>query len=329
MSVYRPDARERPHLRPAHGIALFRSRVTTLRGQTRVRPRYEEVVEVSRDPAGRALRKSGEAARGDAGPPRPLNGKCAGRRVAQRPAAVCPNEHALYSHRPRLPGGAALQKPGPTTREVLTRSRDGRVDARNAKLEAVLLSGSTSQERLRMNRANIPQAQAAVERAVALAAAAADPADPDLDAKIEAELNAALADVEAGSIDLDELVASLASIAGYAIDEAARLRIAPTDDANARNAARDTILRAASAALEPAAATPESEAEAVATVSMLRERRSELDRRVAERRHFPEDSPAARINRWLYGERRKGVDNRSGSERRAVPPSAEPGGDEG
>jgi hypothetical protein len=192
----------------------------------------------------------------------------------------------------------------------------------------VCVPGGVSKARLRVDRADIPHTRAA-EHAVALAAAAADPADPDLDAKIEAELNAALADVETGSIDLDELVASLASIAGYAIDEAARLRIASAGDPGARDAARKAILRAASAALETAAATPDTADETAAAVSVLRERRSERDRRLAERRHFPDDSPAARVSRWLHGERRKGIDNRSGVERRAVPPSPDPGGDEG
>jgi hypothetical protein len=182
-----------------------------------------------------------------------------------------------------------------------------------------------------MDRADIPQTRTAVERAVALAAAAADTADPDLGAKIEAELNAALADVETGSIDLDQLVASLASIAGYAIDEAVRLRITSAGDPDAANAVREAILRAASAALEPPAATSEPEDDAAAAaVSVLRERRSEQDRRVSERRYFSGDSPTARVNRWLHGERRKGGDNRSGVERRAVPPpSSDRGDDEG
>jgi hypothetical protein len=38
MSVYRPDARERPHLRPAHGIAQVAASVTTRPGQDEPHP---------------------------------------------------------------------------------------------------------------------------------------------------------------------------------------------------------------------------------------------------------------------------------------------------
>jgi hypothetical protein len=165
-----------------------------------------------------------------------------------------------------------------------------------------------------MDSADIPQAPAAVERAAALAAAAADTADPDLGAKIEAELNAALADVETGSIDLDELVASLAAIAGYAIDAAARQRSGTTD----RDVEREAVLREAVSALKPAAAEQHTE---VATPRPVRERQAGKDRRTTERRHYPDDSPPARVSRWLYGERRSGFDRRSGVDRRAAPPT--------
>jgi hypothetical protein len=155
----------------------------------------------------------------------------------------------------------------------------------------------------------------ALERAAALVAAAADTADPDLGAKVEAELNAALADVESGSIDLDELVSSLTAIAGYAIDEAARLR---SGGAAARDVEREAVLRASVAALKPWEAEQPAE---LAASDLYRERQRDQDRRAGERRHYAADSPPARVSRWLYGERRSGFDRRSGVDRRANPPT--------
>lgn len=175
-----------------------------------------------------------------------------------------------------------------------------------------------------MNEKHISNARDPVAHAARLAAAASDPADPDLRAKVEAELNAALADVEAGSIDLDELVAALASIAGNAIDEAARHRAAAAGgaaDAEVQDREREAILRESVAGLiEAARPTPPEEQIAEPVGPAGQERRSGADRRIGDRRRHPDDSPAARVNRWLYGERRRGIDNRSGVERRAAPP---------
>lgn len=176
-----------------------------------------------------------------------------------------------------------------------------------------------------MSAANVQSEPNPVESAARLAAAAADPADPDARARVEAELNAALAEVEAGLIDLDELVAALASIAGHAIDEAARRRATAegeTAGADAQERERAAVLQQSVAAL--ARTQPEDQIAELADAAGA-ERRSGADRRVADRRRHPDDSPPARVNRWLHGERRRGVDNRSGVERRAAPPT----GDEG
>jgi hypothetical protein len=163
----------------------------------------------------------------------------------------------------------------------------------------------------------------AVKRAAGLAAAAADTTDPDIRAKIEAELNAALADVEAGLIDLDELVAALAALAGHAIDEAASLRVTAAGEPPARGARdeqRAAVLQESLDALPAStnAAQPEPVADPMETPPT--ERRSAV-RRVEERRRHGDDSPPARVNRWLHGERRDGFDRRTGIERRESPPS--------
>jgi hypothetical protein len=172
-----------------------------------------------------------------------------------------------------------------------------------------------------MKPADIAHGRGPVDRAAALAAAAADTADPDVRAKIEAELNAALADVEAGSIDLDELVAALAALAGHAIDDAASLRAVSAGATGApttRDEERVAVLRECVAALHATGtlAPPDEEPAVPATHATPQEQRSGADRRLAERRAHADESPAARVNRWLHGQRRSGRDRRSGVPRR-------------
>jgi hypothetical protein len=181
-----------------------------------------------------------------------------------------------------------------------------------------------------MKPADIAHGRSPVDRAAALAAAAADTTDPDVRVKIEAELNAALADVEAGSLDLDELVAALATLAGHAIDEAAGLRAGGASTAGTlttRDEERAAVLQECVAALgsTETPARPASEP-VVPAQATPQEQRSGADRRLAERRAHPDESPAARVNRWLHGQRRSGRDRRSGVPRRWS--EAEPSRDE-
>jgi hypothetical protein len=181
-----------------------------------------------------------------------------------------------------------------------------------------------------MSPADIPQSRDAVERAAALAAAAADTGDPDLRSRVQAELNAALADVEAGAIDLDELVVALAAVAGHAIEEAAGMRTTaaktvPTP--RARDEARAAVLQACVTALRAAESPALSDSWPAEPEEAATDLRSGQDRRGSERRVHPDDSPPARVNRWLYGERRAGADRRTGMPRRRN--EAHPRRDEG
>jgi hypothetical protein len=119
-------------------------------------------------------------------------------------------------------------------------------------------------------------------------------------------------DTAEGSERARALVASLAGIASYAIGQAGELGPVVLRDAieTLRATQRESLSRVLGADVwerDPHAAHVE--------------RRSERDRRAgAERRQHTDDSPPARVNRWLYGERRVACERRSGVERRQALP---------
>jgi hypothetical protein len=127
-------------------------------------------------------------------------------------------------------------------------------------------------------------------------------------------------------------VAALAGVAGHAVQTASYLRLAaanlpadggPKDAFQAFEEQRSTVLYECAEALHELRrarlpwALPALEPDGENTEG-LTERRSPIQRRSAlNRRRHPDDSPPARVNRWLHGERRTGKDRRSGDDRRA------------
>jgi hypothetical protein len=148
-----------------------------------------------------------------------------------------------------------------------------------------------------------------------------------LDGNLTADVNAVLDDVGEHEAELDDLVASLAGLAGHAVMViAARLEadLEPEDDSEKRNARllqqRARVLDECMAALREFRPAIVNLPAATEDETPDRERRSGFGRRVgANRRHLPPGSPSEKINLRLFGERRVGVsDRRSGGDRRST-----------
>lgn len=157
-----------------------------------------------------------------------------------------------------------------------------------------------------MSRPEILFTHQAVERAAKLAEAyleGRDPAD-------QATLVDALQEVsEAANGDVPhqrELIASLAALAGQAVRSAAHLALV----ISGRSADRELLPEEAGNVLRECADALHEQRKAV-------DRRSGLERRLTpDRRRTHDDSAAARVNRWLHGDRRSGEERRSGHDRR-------------
>jgi hypothetical protein len=148
-----------------------------------------------------------------------------------------------------------------------------------------------------------------------------------LDGNLTEDVDSVLDEVSEHEGELDDLVASLAGLAGHAVMViAARLEadLEPEDDPEKRYGRllqqRTRVLDECIGALRefrpaildlPAAAGDERPGG---------ERRCGFDRRVgSNRRHLPPGSPSEKINLRLFGERRVGVsDRRSGFDRRSA-----------
>jgi hypothetical protein len=151
-----------------------------------------------------------------------------------------------------------------------------------------------------------------------------------LDGNLAGDVEPILEEIGDSKVELRNLVASLAGLAGHAaMVIAVRLEaeLASEDDTRSRAERvmeqRDEVLlscvealrdfRPASISLPPASN--------VGAWAAMRERRSGRDRRLSlERRLRPPGNPSEKINLRLFGERRVGApDRRSGVERRRLP----------
>jgi hypothetical protein len=148
-----------------------------------------------------------------------------------------------------------------------------------------------------------------------------------LDGNLTEDVDAVLVEVSEREEELDDLVASLAGLAGHAVMViAARLEadLAPEDDREKRNARllqqRSRVLDECMGALREFRPAILDLPAATGDEAPDQERRSGLDRRVgSNRRHLASDSPAEKINLRLFGERRMGLsDRRSGADRRST-----------
>jgi len=173
-----------------------------------------------------------------------------------------------------------------------------------------------------MSRPEILYTNDAVERAARLAGAYLDGTGSTDQSSLLAALDETLADVEGSVTRQRELVGSLAALAGQAVETAMRLALVaagrdPEDPAHSSPEAlreqRESVLAECAAALHE--------------LRKAVDRRSGTDRRITpDRRRSHDDSAAARVNRWLHGDRRSGEERRSGADRRESPAAPPDGG---
>lgn len=172
----------------------------------------------------------------------------------------------------------------------------------------------------------------AIARATSLATAYTSTLNTTDHGDVAAKVEAILTDVGADVEELRNLVASLAGIAGHAIQTASYLRLAAgglqlngsTQEAlNAFEEQRAAVLYECAESLHELrrAKLPWALPQALSDVDddddAPAERRSGIERRTAlNRRRYAADSPPARVNHWLHGERRSGKDRRGGADRR-------------
>jgi hypothetical protein len=148
-----------------------------------------------------------------------------------------------------------------------------------------------------------------------------------LDGNLTADVDAVLDEVGEHEAELDDLVASLAGLAGHAVMViAARLEadLQPEEDRERRT---ERLLQQRTRVLDECIGALREFRPAVVDLPAAgggeaphHERRSRFDRRVgSNRRHLPPNSPPEKINLRLFGERRVGVsDRRSGGDRRST-----------
>lgn len=157
----------------------------------------------------------------------------------------------------------------------------------------------------------------ALSRSTRLVRAYADSADGN----VAAEVGAILAEVGRDAAELQNLIVSLAGLAGHAV-RAMAVRLEA--DLGIEHELPDQLPRLS----EQRTKVLDECADALRSWADRRERRSGLDRRLgSERRQPAPGNPKEQINLRLFGERRSGVpDRRSGIDRRdladALPPAS-------
>lgn len=150
----------------------------------------------------------------------------------------------------------------------------------------------------------------ALERAVQLVEAYLGDADPADQAPLVAALEETFAAANGNAAHQRELIASLAALAGRAAQTAASLTLVMSG----RDREAELLREEGKTVVTDCVAALHEERKAV-------DRRSDLDRRITpDRRSSHDDSAAARVNRWLHGDRRSGDERRSGTDRREAPP---------
>jgi hypothetical protein len=192
------------------------------------------------------------------------------------------------------------------------------------------------------NRSDILYTPDAIARAARLADAYARTLNGTAQGDVSAELDAALADIGSDASELRSLAAALAGLAGHAVQTASYLRLSTTGlspEHGAEDALQAFEKQRAAVLYECAEALHELRRAKLPRVTLVegdgdgngtdhrgatrkgrrrKEKRSGVERRGhIDRRSHPGDSPPARVNRWLHGERRNGKERRSGSDRRA------------
>jgi hypothetical protein len=140
-----------------------------------------------------------------------------------------------------------------------------------------------------------------------------------VDGNVAAEVGAILDEVGRDRAELENLVASLAGLAGHAV-RAMALRLEA--DLGLQQHLPDQLPRLS----EQRTAVLDEWADALRSWADRRERRSGLDRRLgSERRRLAPGNPQEQVNLRLFGERRSGVpDRRTGIDRRGLTAPAPP-----
>jgi hypothetical protein len=137
-----------------------------------------------------------------------------------------------------------------------------------------------------------------------------------IDGDVAADVGAVLDEVGRDEVELRNLIAALAGLAGHAVRSIA-VRVEA-----------DLGLKVDEGAQLPRLAEQRTKvlvecADALRSWADKRERRSGLDRRLgSDRRQLPPGNPKEQVNLRLFGERRTGVaDRRSGTDRRGFAPA--------